>query len=1193
LSRLHQISGGGNVARHADVVFVHGLGGDALATWRHGRDSSTSWPHWLGQTCPDVGIWSLEYAASPTRWARILAVFGRGSRDSGYSMALPDRARQVLDLLVQQGIGERPVMFVCHSLGGLLAKQLLRTSDDDPNPRLRRMAEQTRAVLFLSTPHAGADLASLLHTFGVVFGSTVSLEDLRAHDAHLRDLHEWYRNHAPSLRIQTVTYYELRGMRGVLPIVSPTSAHPGVGAAPVGLDEDHLSIAKPRERDAQVCGAVLDLIRTHVLAGSRTASRDTPSPAPPMSTLSPPVVIKLETDGRDADRPPRIPRELPPPAARFVGRVAEREQLITRLRAGLNTAVVGPAGLGKTALAAEALRRVMGVDASHLDATPYPDGMVYLDLYPLQGHAEPVWHVLANRICGAAFMDTRPARERATEACRARRLLLIIEGGEEASGRGGRATIAELFGVLSPENRWLLLTRLSTQAVSTDTVVLTAALDPDDAGALLDALTASRVLDARVRADVLTRLAGHPLALTWAGYLLARPEEDQRALVHEWTSQDLPVLSDPTHADRTLRWLFARSLRDVDDLARTVLAAAALLAYAPVPHALLVDAIRGESGDAPDSETVVQALKTLAQRGLLRRVDDDSWQFTHVLGHRFAQADGRSHPEVLQGAGRWLHASLLDGVRERPVGDRPALIRDLQHAATLVRAGWDQRLWQPLIKGLLYEIADRLEALGRLDLVMIALDTVGGWLQHLPPETANEPAWQHQVGVLVTDHGDVLQAQGDLAGALAAYREALAISRRLVEADPSHAGWQRDLSVSQNKVGDVLQAQGDLTGALGAYRETLAISRRLAEAAPSHAGRRRDLSVCQTKVGDVLRAQDDLTGALATYREALAIRKHLVEADPSHAGWQRDLSVCHERIGDVLQAQGDLAGALAAYREELAISRRLAEADPSHAGWQRDLGVSQTKVGDALQEQGDLTGALTAYREALAIGGRLAEADPSHAGWQRDLSVGHERIGGVLQGQGDLAGALGAYREALAISKRLAEADPSHAGWQRDLSVDQNKVGQVLQAQGDLAGALAAYREALAIRRHLAEANPSHAGWQRDLCAGHERIGDVLQAQGDLVGALAAYREALAIRRHLAEANPSHAGWQRDLSFSLTRLAQFHEQQRDVAVSLRLALESLAIDERLAALDPTNVVWRRDVTVSRALVTRLREGAAS
>lgn len=88
MSELHPISGCGNTARKADVIFIHGLGGDAFATWRYGKDDSASWPHWLGKEFADVAVWSLDYPASPSKWLRVLGWFSRRCREKSYTMAL-------------------------------------------------------------------------------------------------------------------------------------------------------------------------------------------------------------------------------------------------------------------------------------------------------------------------------------------------------------------------------------------------------------------------------------------------------------------------------------------------------------------------------------------------------------------------------------------------------------------------------------------------------------------------------------------------------------------------------------------------------------------------------------------------------------------------------------------------------------------------------------------------------------------------------------------------------------------------------------------------------------------------------------------------------------------------------------------------------------------------------------------------
>ncbi len=65
---LLEISGCDNPSRIADVIFVHGLDGDARTAW-HPKDKPEGfWPTWLGQDFPNVGIWSLGYAVSASAW---------------------------------------------------------------------------------------------------------------------------------------------------------------------------------------------------------------------------------------------------------------------------------------------------------------------------------------------------------------------------------------------------------------------------------------------------------------------------------------------------------------------------------------------------------------------------------------------------------------------------------------------------------------------------------------------------------------------------------------------------------------------------------------------------------------------------------------------------------------------------------------------------------------------------------------------------------------------------------------------------------------------------------------------------------------------------------------------------------------------------------------------------------------------
>jgi pimeloyl-ACP methyl ester carboxylesterase len=58
----------------------------------------------------------------------------------------------------------RPLVFVAHSLGGLIVKEALRQSRGyESQPHLRSVFESTSGLVFFGTPHEGADPLGLVH----------------------------------------------------------------------------------------------------------------------------------------------------------------------------------------------------------------------------------------------------------------------------------------------------------------------------------------------------------------------------------------------------------------------------------------------------------------------------------------------------------------------------------------------------------------------------------------------------------------------------------------------------------------------------------------------------------------------------------------------------------------------------------------------------------------------------------------------------------------------------------------------------------------------------------------------------------------------------------------------------------------------------------------------------------------------
>lgn len=233
----------------ADVVFLHGLGGDGSTTWECAVNPDFFWPAELAKKYPDVGVWSITYAASPSEWL-------------GTSMPIEDRSQNLLTLLHAKRIGQRPLIFIAHSLGGLVVKQMIRDAHGMNHSEWTPILENTKGVVFLATPHQGSELAmaNYLGSIARIANFSVSVEQLQPHSSMLRNLNTWYRNNVEPLNLATKVYFENQKYMG-LTVVDATTADPGIaGSNPIAIDANHVTIAKPCSEQEIVYLDVCDFI---------------------------------------------------------------------------------------------------------------------------------------------------------------------------------------------------------------------------------------------------------------------------------------------------------------------------------------------------------------------------------------------------------------------------------------------------------------------------------------------------------------------------------------------------------------------------------------------------------------------------------------------------------------------------------------------------------------------------------------------------------------------------------------------------------------------------------------------------------------------------------------------------------------------------------------------------------------------
>jgi pimeloyl-ACP methyl ester carboxylesterase len=193
-----------------DIIFVHGLGGTSLRTWSWKRDVANFWPLWLTE----------EDALASFR----IFSFGYNSNFKGATTNLntTDFAKELLFSLMTFSdglkgndgnpipIGSRPMIFVAHSMGGLVVKKAYVLGKHDSS--YAGLIAQLHGIIFLATPHRGAQYAKILNNIlsTAPLGSTPKayVAELDVHSSALQDINEQFRINCEELSL--ASFFETR-----------------------------------------------------------------------------------------------------------------------------------------------------------------------------------------------------------------------------------------------------------------------------------------------------------------------------------------------------------------------------------------------------------------------------------------------------------------------------------------------------------------------------------------------------------------------------------------------------------------------------------------------------------------------------------------------------------------------------------------------------------------------------------------------------------------------------------------------------------------------------------------------------------------------------------------------------------------------------------------------------------------------
>jgi tetratricopeptide (TPR) repeat protein len=701
------------------------------------------------------------------------------------------------------------------------------------------------------------------------------------------------------------------------------------------------------------------------------------------------IVEGVPYSGPGAEARPSVPLQRPPRAIHFTGRETELAQLLAQLQPGQVVTLCGPGGVGKTALAAEALWTLAPGDDP---PQRFPDGIIFHTFYN-----QPQAALALEAIARAYGEEPKPSpRDAAARALSGRVALLVLDGTENAD---------DLQAVLSVAGRCgrLVTTRRHTDAPADWEDV--EPLPNPQAVELLQAWGGTRAADEAAAQRICTLVGALPLAVRLAGRYMAQRGEEAADYLAWLEETPLAALHFGDRQRESAQVLMERSAAQLSQAARAALEVVGILALASFDRAAVAAALEVSVPAAG------RALGELVDYGLLLRDEQGHYQPSHALVHTYVRECLGPAVEVIERlAGHY--AALAEEQYELGPEGYAKLDAERPHLIGVLGRCVEQEVWEAA-RGLAWAIEDY-------------LDLRGYWVEQMTTLQAGLAAargleYQRDEGAFLGNLGNAYFSLAEARRAIEYYQQALTISREIGDrhGEGNHLG----------NLGNAYSTLGQVERAIEYYQQALPIAREIGDrhGEGAHLG---NLGLAYSALGQVERAIEYHEQALTIDREisdrrsegahlgnlglayrALGQVKRAIEYHEQALAIAREIG---DRQGEGAQlgnlglaysALGQVERAIEYYQQALTISREI--------GDRRNEGNWLGNLGNAYRDLGQVERAIEYCQQALTISREIGD----RSGEVADLG----NLGNAYSDLGQVERAIEYYQQALTIAREIGD----------------------------------------------------------------------------------------------------------------------------------------------------------------------------
>ncbi|CAH0024287.1 unnamed protein product [Clonostachys rhizophaga] len=622
-----------------DIVFVHGLSGNRTSTWTADGGGAGG-----GAGDGRAEPWPKTLLPVKINRARILtygydAYIVLRSARAGANRLIDHATNLVTDLTADRagcGASSRPLIFVAHSLGGLVCKEAILISRDNPERRRQDIFLNLKGIIFMSTPHKGAwvaDWAKVPASALGLFKSTnksllriLETDDQLLESIQLRFLAMVRQQREAGRKLEVRCFFEELPLPVVGKVVSKESAT-FEGYDPISIHANHRDMVKFSSGEEN---GFKRLVGELLFLTSEIGERN--------ETLSPRSDLTTEAKGSNVFTTRR--QEI----------IDNLQQLVFANSDHQRVALVGLGGMGKTQIA---LRIAHLMKNNELEQRNY--SVLWISAFSMASFEQACTAIIRDfAIPSAADEDPKQTVRDFLNSDRAGKWFLIIDNADDmAILYGPDDQPGGIINFLPDSESGRILFTTRSREVATNVTVNILELPEMSLAEAKDLLGKSlidnnQIKDGGLVDELLQRLTRLPLAIAQASAYMNQKKVSIKDYIRLFQNTDQDMIEllrcgfrDGSHYQRdqgavATTWIVSfNQIRDTDEDAARLLQFIACIEPKSIPRTLLPS--------LGSEQRMTSAVGTLCGYGFLSQREDSAIYDMHSLVHLATQLWTASH----------------------------------------------------------------------------------------------------------------------------------------------------------------------------------------------------------------------------------------------------------------------------------------------------------------------------------------------------------------------------------------------------------------------------------------------------------------------------------------------------------------------------------------------------------------------